>query len=96
MQVLAEKGYLVAPENENKLYRNRYFDFVDQRDDEEVQLFFVPNYSCNFSCSYCYQDEYTNPHQSATPELIHAFFDYVRKELPDRRKYLTILAGNRC
>ncbi len=93
MQVLAEKGYLVAPENENKLYRNRYFDFVDQRDDEEVQLFFVPNYSCNFSCSYCYQDEYTNPHQSATPELIHAFFDYVRKELPDRRKYLTIFGG---
>ncbi|MCK9412057.1 MAG: radical SAM protein [Prolixibacteraceae bacterium] len=93
MQVLAEKGYLVAPGNENNIYRNRYFDFVDQRDDEEVQLFFVPNYSCNFSCSYCYQDEYTNPHQSATPELIQAFFDYIRKELPNRRKYLTIFGG---
>ncbi len=93
VQDLAEKGYLVTAENENKLYRNRYFDFVDQRDDEEVQLFFVPNYSCNFSCSYCYQDEYTNPHQSATPELIRAFFEYVRKELPNRRKYLTIFGG---
>ncbi|MCK9639721.1 MAG: radical SAM protein [Prolixibacteraceae bacterium] len=93
MKDLAEKGYLVTAENENKLYRNRYFDFVDQRGDEEVQLFFVPNYSCNFSCSYCYQDEYTNPHQSATPELIKAFFEYVRKELPNRRKYLTIFGG---
>ncbi len=92
-QDMADKGYLVALESENKLYRNRYFDFVDQRDDEEVQLFFVPNYSCNFSCSYCYQDEYTNPHQSATPALIHAFFDYIRKELPNRRKYLTIFGG---
>ena len=90
---LAENGYITTAENEKKIYRNRYFDFVDQRDDEEVQLFFVPNYSCNFSCSYCYQDEYTNPHQSATPELIHAFFDYVRKELPGRRKYLTIFGG---
>ncbi len=87
------KGYLVSPEIEDKLYRNSYFDFVDQRDEEEVQLFFVPNYSCNFSCSYCYQDEYTNPHQSATPELIDAFFEYIRKEFAGRRKYLTIFGG---
>ncbi len=89
----SENGYLITPENEKKRYRNSYFDFVDQRDDEEVQLFFVPNYSCNFSCSYCYQDEYTNPNQTATPELIEAFFAYIRKELPDRRKYLTIFGG---
>ncbi len=93
LEDLTENGYLTTSEAEKKLYRNRYFDFVDQRDEEEVQLFFVPNYSCNFSCSYCYQDEYTNPHQSATPELIGAFFDYVRKELANRRKYLTIFGG---
>ena len=93
MQGLTEKGYLVASGDENKHYRNRYFDFVDQREEEEVQLFFVPNYSCNFSCSYCYQDEYTNPHLSATPELIDAFFQYIRKELANRRKYLTIFGG---
>ena len=76
LQNLTEKGYLVTPESENKRFRNSYFDFVDQRDEEEVQLFFVPNYSCNFSCSYCYQDEYTNPNQHATPELVEAFFQY--------------------
>lgn len=91
--MLTEKGYLLESDNENKLYRNRYFDFIDQRDDEEVQLFFVPNYSCNFSCSYCYQDEYTNPNQSASIELIDAFFEYVRKEFAGRRKYLTIFGG---
>jgi uncharacterized protein len=90
---LIEKGYLLDSDNENKLYRNRYFDFIDQRESEEVQLFFVPNYSCNFACSYCYQDEYTNPGQSATPELIDAFFDYVRLEFANRRKYLTIFGG---
>lgn len=92
-QDLADKGYLASTELENKKYRNSYFDFVDQRDDEEVQLFFVPNYSCNFSCSYCYQDEYTNPNQFATPELIDTFFEYVRKEFANRRRYLTIFGG---
>lgn len=92
-QELAGNGYLTTSDNEKKLFRNRYFDFIDQRDEEEVQLFFVPNYSCNFSCSYCYQDEYTNPHQSATPELIDAFFQYIRKELANRHKYLTIFGG---
>ncbi|MEI7829584.1 MAG: radical SAM protein [Prolixibacteraceae bacterium] len=86
-------GYLGVLNDEKKNYRNRYLDFVDQRDEEEVQLFFVPNYSCNFSCSYCYQDEYTNPNQSATPELIDAFFAYVGKEFASRRKYLTIFGG---
>ncbi len=90
---MTEKGYLSPSEEEAGLFRNRYFDFLDQRDEEEVQLFFVPNYSCNFSCSYCYQDEYTNPNQSATPELIDAFFEYIRKEFSSRRKYLTIFGG---
>jgi len=92
-QDLTEKGYLASTVDEKKLYRNRYFDFIDQRDDEEVQLFFVPNYSCNFRCSYCYQDEYTNPTLSASHELIDAFFQYIRKELANRRKYLTIFGG---
>ena len=36
MQDMTEKGYLVSPEGEKKIYRNKYFDFIDQRDDEEV------------------------------------------------------------
>src|SRR5674476_510024 len=55
---LTEKGYLLEKDEETKLYRNKYLDFIDERDQEEIQLFFVPNYSCNFACSYCYQDEY--------------------------------------
>lgn len=93
LEEMASRGYLVQTQAENKLYRNRYFDFADQRDQEEVQLFFVPNYSCNFSCSYCYQDEYTNPNQFASPEVVEAFFRYVATEFAGRRKYLTIFGG---
>ena len=39
-----EKGYFVDEAEENKNYRRKYLDFIDNRDQDEVQLFFVPNY----------------------------------------------------
>jgi uncharacterized protein len=44
---LVEKGYLAEEAEENKLFLNRYLDFIDSRDKDEIQLFFVTNYSCN-------------------------------------------------
>lgn len=90
---LTEQGYFVDPTEEETLYKEKYLDFIDQRDDEEVQLFFVPNYSCNFGCSYCYQDEYAPASGTLTKEVIDAFFDYVRIKFADRRKYITIFGG---
>lgn len=90
---LAENGYWVDEVEEKKLYRNKYLDFIDNRETDEVQLFFVPNYACNFACSYCYQDEYTNPNQFATNELVDAFFDYIQKQFAARKKYITVFGG---
>ncbi|MEI7727592.1 MAG: radical SAM protein, partial [Bacteroidota bacterium] len=90
---LAAQGYLVDEKEEERLYRRKYFDFVDTRGDDEVQLFFVPNYSCNFACTYCYQDEYTNTKQGLTSGVIDAFFSYVTREFAGRKKYLTVFGG---
>lgn len=90
---LAEKGYLTEEAEESKVYRNRYLDFIDSRDKEEIQLFFVTNYSCNFACIYCYQDQYSNPDQELTNDIIDAFFNYVQKEFSGRKKYITIFGG---
>jgi uncharacterized protein len=90
---LAEKGYLVNEKEEDRLYRNRYLDFIDSRDKDEVQLFFVPNYSCNFACTYCYQDEYANTKQELTTGVIDAFYNYINHEFAGRKKYLTIFGG---
>jgi uncharacterized protein len=48
---LTEKGYLADESAENRLYRRRYLDFIDTRDKDEIQIFFVTNYSCNFACT---------------------------------------------
>lgn len=93
MEKLTEQGYFVDKNEEERLYRNKYLNFIDDRDDDEVQLFFVPNYSCNFACTYCYQDEYTNVKQELTKEIIDAFFIYINNEFAGRKKYITVFGG---
>lgn len=88
-----EKGYLVDPLEEEKRFRKEYLHFIDERDSDEVQLFFTPWYSCNFSCSYCFQDEYTNPRDQVNEQVIDAFFNYVDHTFANRRKYITLFGG---
>lgn len=90
---LQEKGYLAEEAQEGKLFRKKYFDHLDTRDEDEIQLFFVPNYSCNFACFYCYQDEYAPTRGQLTTEIIDAFFEYIQREFAGRRKYITVFGG---
>lgn len=87
------KGYIVEEVEEKSLLRRKYLDFLDDRETDEVQLFFVPNYTCNFSCSYCYQDEYTVPGVPWDKEVVEAFFSYVEKEFKNRKRYVTLFGG---
>lgn len=92
-ELLTEKGYLVEPDEEKRLFRSKYFEFLETRENDEVQIFFILNYSCNFDCTYCYQDQYSNPKPSYGYELIDAFFNYLQKEFANRRKYITVFGG---
>ncbi len=89
----AENGYLVDLAQEKKLFREKYLKFLDDREKDEVQVFFVTNYSCNFDCSYCYQAGYDAHPVALSKEVIDAFFDYIQKELAGRRKYITLFGG---
>lgn len=90
---LVLKGYMVNEAEESKLFRSKYLDFLDAQADDEIQLFFVPNYSCNFNCSYCYQDEYAPQKQALTQNVIDAFFTYIESEFAGKKKYITIFGG---
>jgi uncharacterized protein len=90
---LSNKGYLADSAEETKLYRQKYLDFIDSRDKEEIQLFFITNYSCNFDCSYCYQDQYNNPNQELSTEVIDSFFRYIQSDFAGREKYITVFGG---
>jgi len=90
---LTEKGYLAKEKEESKLFRRKYLDFLDSREEDEIQLFFVPNYSCNFACSYCYQDEYAPSKGLLNNEIVDSFFTYIQKEFAGKRKYITVFGG---
>lgn len=90
---LVSNGYIVVPEEEESLYRQKYLDFLDNRDTDEIQIFYVPGYSCNFACSYCYQDQYTNPAPQDDKEVIDAFIKYINHNFQGRRKYITVFGG---
>jgi len=91
--VWVEKGYLVEPAEEAKRYKAAYLNFIENRDRDEVQIFFLPTYACNFACSYCYQEGY-EPHREVFREdVIDAFFTYIDAEFAERRKYITVFGG---
>lgn len=87
------KGYVVDPVQEDKLFRLKYLDFLDARDTDEVQLFYVPTYTCNFNCSYCYQEGYLQSSVNKNREIAGAFFDYVQANFKGRKKYITLFGG---
>jgi uncharacterized protein len=88
-----EKGYLIDRDKEERIYNQKYYDFIEQRESSEIQLFFVPNYDCNFSCTYCYQQSYINDSRPLDMEVVDAFYRYLDTEMHGKRKYITVFGG---
>ena len=93
MEEYFSKGYLSEESEENRRYKLAYLDFIDERDNSEVQIFFIPRYECNFACTYCYQDEYAPEKAQLTESSVDAFFTYIEREFRNRKKYVTIFGG---
>lgn len=87
------KGYVIDPSEEEKLFRSKYLDFIDARDTDEVQLFFASTYACNFNCSYCYQEGYLNQDNIKSKEVVDAFFRYIKENFKARKTYITLFGG---
>lgn len=88
------KGYRIdSPEAETAQFNAALSAFKEERDRDEVQLFFVPRYDCNFGCSYCFQDQYAQDGIVPTREIADAFFDHIRTAFAGRRSYVTLFGG---
>lgn len=87
------KGYLVDPAQEKQVFRDKYLTFLDDRESDEVQLFYVPTYQCNFNCNYCYQDDYEHGKNQISQGIIRSFFRFVETHFADRKKYITLFGG---
>src|SRR5512142_386048 len=92
-EAFVERGYVVEPVEEERRYRKAYLDFLDGRDTDEIQLFYVPSFACNFDCSYCYQKSYEAPKAIEQAATLDAFFAYIDREFAGRKKYVTLFGG---
>ena len=90
---LVKKGYLTEKEDEEGLFKKEYLEFLDKRASDEIQLFFVPWYTCNFKCSYCYQNEYRQISSGPEKAVLGAFFNFLDSHFINRRKYITLFGG---
>lgn len=86
------RGYLVDPDEEEAAFQAAYLDFIRERETDEVQIFFVPTYGCNFRCDYCYQEPYGTDGRW-DERVTEAFFSYLDTAFAGRRKYLTLFGG---
>ncbi len=88
-----KKGYVSDPVEEDLKFRLKYIEFLEERDSEEIQLFFVPTYSCNFTCSYCYQSDYPPEKVSLSESVTDAFISFIEANFKERKKYITLFGG---
>jgi uncharacterized protein len=87
------KGYWTDPVEEEKRHKAAYLNFLDAREKDEIQIFFVPWYGCNFRCSYCFQEDYSVKPAGLKDEVLDAFFAHIKQEFAGQRKYLTLFGG---
>jgi len=93
LEEFISKGYIIDSDYEKVLYNKKYLEFLALKEEDELQLFFVPNYSCNFECNYCFQKNYVNPHNNYNKDVIDSFFTFIQKQFNNRRKYITLFGG---
>ena len=88
-----QKGYIMDPHEETKLFKTRYLDFKEQQEKSETQIFYVPTYQCNFACTYCYQESYENPPREQQLAVMDSFFSYLDNNFAGKPFYVTLFGG---
>lgn len=95
-QYFLKRGYLfTTPEQEQQAIQDSYIQFQMDNDLDQIQIIFVPTYSCNFACSYCFQQEYGTTQQFVTLPVIDRFFAFIASMFAqeEQKPYLTLFGG---
>lgn len=93
--ILLQRGYFFETKEDEEAYiSQRHDDFVNETASNKIQFIFVPSYSCNFHCPYCYQKGIEPDDKPLSPELVRAFVDFIRKyKALNRREVVVTLFG---
>lgn len=93
---MLERGYLIqSKEQEEELLQDRFMEFSEENEKNPVQIIFAPSYACNFSCTYCYQEEYNKDKAVLTNDVSDKFFSYINRKFAGEivKPYITLFGG---
>lgn len=94
LNYLSQRGYVYGDEQaEKKRLEERWPEFQKALDETSPQVLLVPTYSCNFACTYCYQNGIKHKTQLITQEVADAFFDHLKLIYPDQKPFITLFGG---
>lgn len=93
---MKERGYLFdSKEEEEETIQTKYLEFMDEYEKTAVQLIFSTSFTCNFACTYCFQESYHNSPKILTDEITDKFFQYINHKFAEEKvkPYITLFGG---
>ncbi len=97
LDYMKERGYLTeSSDKEEDLIRTRFLEFQEEYDKTPIQLIFSLNYTCNFRCTYCFQEDYLGQTPAVlTREITDSFFKYINNRFAAEtvKPYITLFGG---
>ncbi|HRG76935.1 MAG TPA: radical SAM protein [Leptospiraceae bacterium] len=93
---MLERGYLYSnKEVEEDKINEKYLEFMEEYEKTATQLIFSTSYICNFSCVYCFQEEYNQNSKTLNNEITDKFFNYIDKKFSNEPGgvYITLFGG---
>lgn len=91
-----KRGYYFQDKESEELYiKKRYEEFKKESLLTPIQYIFIPNYACNFHCSYCYQHGIKTNQDELTIEKINAFFQTIETIQKENQRdfFITLFGG---
>ena len=74
-QFLLTRGYLFGEPAEEQVLVDRYKDYLDHHESNELSFVFCPSMACNLKCVYCFESqEIRSSNKRMTEEQVHAAF----------------------
>ncbi|MHB1420138.1 MAG: radical SAM protein [Bacillota bacterium] len=93
---LLSRGYLYEdPREEEKTLGRKLESFTTALTESPTQVFLIPSYGCNLSCSYCYQRGMEKGAGLISLAMVDYFFNHLRERFKNEKvkPFITLFGG---
>lgn len=94
LSYLQSRGYVYLDKAaESRRLQERWPEFNQALHETAPQVLFVPTYTCNLACPYCYENGIKHKKDLVSKDVVDAFFRHLGKQFPDQKPFITLFGG---